>query len=108
MKLQNILMAMGVKPEDFPESIDQFNEVLQGKSATCLLKKREYESNGQKKSTLDLDEDFAGQNWKVVGEEKHIDISSLGSFEEEKIEKKEEAPAPVETKTEEFDEEIPF
>ena len=26
----------------------------------------------------------------------------------EKIEKKEEAPAPVETKTEEFDEEIPF
>ena len=108
MKLQNILMAMGVKPENFPESIDQFNEVLQGKSATCLLKKREYESNGQKKSTLDLDEDFAGQNWKVVGEEKHIDISSLGSFEEEKIEKKEEAPAPVETKTEEFDEEIPF
>ena len=57
-------MAMGVKPENFPESIDQFNEVLQGKSATCLLKKREYESNGQKKSTLDLDEDFAGQNQK--------------------------------------------
>ena len=72
------------------------------------FEKKRIRKQRTKKSTLDLDEDFAGQNWKVVGDEKHIDISSLGSFEEEKIEKKEEAPAPVETKTEEFDEEIPF
>ena len=48
MKLQNILMAMGVKPEDFPESIEQFNQVLQGKSATCLLKKENTKATDKK------------------------------------------------------------
>ena len=111
-KLHSILLAMGVAQNDFPEDTESLNEVLLGKSATCELKKREYEVQGEKRSTLDLAETFTGDNWLTIGSMPHIDIKQLqnASFETKDLPKKEKEDVvpPVVEEDNNLDDEIPF